>query len=97
MLTIKHTKALGFRERNSGTVYLRDAVNYIFCEASEERPKLMYEVYPAVAEKHGKSVSAVERAIRHTICHSDSDEFYGTNGDVIFELVERCRNGEFDA
>ena len=97
MLTMKHTKALGFRERNSGTTYLRDAVNYILEQPPEERPRLTREVYPAVAEKHGKSVHAIERAIRHTICRSDSDAFYGTNGDVIWELVQRCRDGVFTA
>lgn len=81
---------------NSGTTYLRDAVNYILAQPPGKRPLLTREVYPAVAKKHHKGVSAIERAIRHTICHSDSDESYGTNGDVIFELVERCRNGEFD-
>lgn len=93
MLTVKHTKALGFREKNSGTVYLREAVNYILGKSPEERPKLMTEVYPAVGEKYGRSVSAIERAIRHTIERSES---YGTNAEVIYELVQRCRDGEFD-
>ena len=56
MLTWKHTKALGFLERYSGTAYLRDAVNYILEKPPEERPRLISEVYPAVAEKYGKRV-----------------------------------------
>jgi hypothetical protein len=96
MLTGKHTKALGFRERICGTAYLRDAVNYILEESPGERPKLVKEVYPAVAEKYGKRWTAIERAIRHTICKCESAEFWGTNADVIWELVQRCRDGEFD-
>lgn len=92
-MNVKHTKTLGFRERNAGTAYLREAVNYILEQPPEERPKLTKDVYPAVAEKHGKKASAIERGIRHTINRS---EFSGTNADVIFELVERCREGEFD-
>lgn len=96
MLTVKHTKALGFRERFAGTAHLRDAVNYILEQPPEERPKLTKEVYPAVAEKYGKRASAIERSIRHTIARGDSVDFCGTNADVIFELVQRCRDGEFD-
>lgn len=96
MLTVKHTKELGFREGISGTQYLREAVNYILEQPSEERPWLTKEVYPAVAEKYGKRVSAIERGIRHTIARCDSDEIKGTNGDVIWELVQRCREGEFN-
>lgn len=93
MLTWKHTNDLGFREKYTGTMYLREVVNYILEKSPEERPRLVTEVYPAVGEKYGRSGSAVERAIRHTI---DRSEFHGTNADVIYELVQRCRDDEFD-
>lgn len=97
MLTVKHTKALGFREGNKGTRYLRAAVNYILAKPPGEYPLLVAEVYPAVGEEFGVRGGAVEKGIRHAIARSDSDEFYGTNSDVIWELVQRCRDGEFSA
>ena len=96
MLTVKHTRGLGFREGISGTRYLRDAVNFILEQPPEDRPALTKEVYPAVAKKYGKNVCAIERGIRHTIARSDCPESWGTNSDVIFELAQRCRDGEFE-
>ena len=96
MLKVKHTKDLGFHERLSGTRYLRDVVNYIVDCGLKHRPKLTREVYVVVGEKYGKSWVSVERCIRSTIERCESAEFYGTAGDVIMELVQRVRDGEFD-
>lgn len=97
MLTVKHTKKLGFHESVRGTQYIRDIVNYILEKPPEQRPQLTGELYPTVAKKYGKSVSAIEMAIRKAIARCDSDEIKGTSGEVIWELVQRCREGEFDA
>lgn len=96
MLKYEHTKALGFREGLSGTRYLRDAVNYILEQQDGRVPKLMSEVYPAVAKKRCKTTQAVERGIRHTISNCANSEIRGTNLEVIASLVALCREDEFN-
>lgn len=93
MLTRKHTQELGFREGLAGTRYLRAAVNYIVPRTGK-RPLLHGEVYPVLADEFGITVSAVEAAIRNTIRQS---KLPGRTLDVIVELVQRCRDGEFTA
>lgn len=97
MLTRKHTKELGFREELRGTAYLRAVVNYILNQPQHPRPKLVQGVYVAVAEEFSVTTGAVEAGIRHTISRCNSDEFRGKTADVIWELVQRCRDGEFTA
>ena len=97
MLTWKDTKALGFKEGVSGTKYLRDAVNYIVSKPETEPVVLTKDVYVVVGERYGKTWPQVERCIRHAIDSCENAEFYGKPMDVIMELVQRDRDGEFTA
>lgn len=97
MLTWKHTKELGFHERMSGTRFIREAVNYILSQPITYTPIFSRDVYAVVGKKYGKTQEQVERCIRHAIAECETSEFFGSNKDVIMELVQRCRDGEFTA
>lgn len=97
MLTWKDTKALGFKEGISGTKYLRDAVNYIVSKPETEPVVLSTDVYVVVGERYGKTWTQVERCIRHAIDACENDAFYGKSKDIIMELAQRVRDGEFTA
>lgn len=97
MLTWRHMKDLGFREGLSGTKYIRDAVNYILSQPDTYDPVLTRDVYVVVGGRYGKTWVQVERCIRHAIERCESAAFSGKTKDVIMELVQRCREGEFTA
>lgn len=97
MLNTKHMKNLGFRSGLRGTAYLLTVVNYILDQPEHPRLKLVEDVYTPVAEEFGVTKAAIDKGIRYTIAHCDSSESRGKPADVIWELVERCRDGEFTA
>ena len=96
MLTTKHMKNLGFRTGLKGTLYLRAVVDCILDQPKNPRPKLITEVYPAVAEEFGVTVAAIDKGIRHAIANCNDNSMKNTPSDVIWELVERYLDGEFD-
>lgn len=96
MLTTKHMKNLGFRTGLKGTLYLRAVVDCILDQPKNPRPKLITEVYPAVAEEFGVTVAAIDKGIRHAIANCNDRSMKGKPADVIWELVERYLDGEFD-
>ena len=77
-------------------MYLRAVVNYILDQPKNPRPKLVAEVYHAVAEEFCVTVVAIDKGIRYAIAHCNDRSMKGTPADVIWELVQRCREGEFD-
>lgn len=58
--------ALSFKRKLLGFGYLREAV-LIACRYPDGRAVLSREVYPVIAERHGKNTRSVEHAIRNAI------------------------------
>ena len=93
MLKHKHTTAMGFRETQIGTAYLRAAVNHVAAFPDEMRPAVTKDVYPYVAVMFETTINAVERGIRYAIHQSTLS---GTNREVIPDLAMRVKDGEFN-
>lgn len=64
---------MGFRDNIAGTAMLRAAV-----EEWEPGMSITKELYPAIAEKFGSTVSRVERAMRHAITTAFDRGHYDT-------------------
>ena len=55
---------LGFRAKSSGIIYWLDAFKYV---SKEKNIYHMVEIYEKISKKRGKSISAIERAMRYSL------------------------------
>ena len=87
---------VGFREAQSGTEYVRQAVKMY-----EPRMSLTKELYPAIAQAANSTPARVERAMRHAIesafDRSRYDTVYAFFGNSIDPNSGKVTNGEFIA
>lgn len=93
MLKAKHTTEMGLSEKYRGTQMLRCAVNYLVDSEPTEKVRLAEEVYPFVGLMFGVSWKGVEKNIRFALRAAGYTKHPKT---TILELVNRCRDGEFE-
>ena len=78
---------LGIPPHVTGYCYLRSAVVEFLLNPSEMR-EITKTIYPRIALKHGTTVSAVERAIRHAIAAAwNNGGLRGIKGDPCTALL----------
>lgn len=83
-----------------GYAYLRTGLALLLEDPGLSRC-ISRSLYPRIAEKHGTTVSGVERAIRHAICQTfargGSERYRAALGRIASSVGDRPTNAEFIA
>lgn len=80
---------LGFRLKNSGTVYLHDVLDLMFRGEYDSTASVTKEIYPLIAKRYNTTPAAIERNIRTAIGHYwNSEKIIHHLGEISLPLTE---------
>lgn len=81
-------KKRGLRNNLTGTEYIRQGVLYLLSRPAQPCPRMMDEIYPAIAKAAQTNRGNVEHCARYALRSAGCD---GTVGGVIKDIAATCR------
>lgn len=88
MILENELKKRGLRPKWSGTEYIREGVLYCLSRPSQPAPRMMKEVYPAIAAAARTNAGNVEHAARYALRQAGQE---GTVGGTIRDITNVVR------